>query len=118
MSAELLRAEHITKHYEGVYALQDASFSLDAGEIHALMGENGAGKSTLSKILAGAARADNGKILVDGQQVHIANPMDAQRLGIAIIFQELDLFPELTVGENIVIGNVRFGSADSGASRS
>jgi ABC-type sugar transport system ATPase subunit len=109
MSTELLRAEHITKHYEGVYALQDASFSLNLGEIHALMGENGAGKSTLSKILAGAARADSGTIFVEGHEVRVANPMDAQRLGIAIIFQELDLFPELTVGENIVIGNVRFG---------
>src|SRR5438309_2075698 len=108
MSAELLRAEHITKHYEGVNALQDASFSLNAGEIHALMGENGAGKSTLSKILAGAARADKGKIFVKGREVRFANPMDAQRLGIAIMFQELDLFPELTVGENIVIGNVQF----------
>jgi len=108
MSKELLRAEHITKHYEGVCALQDASFSLDSGEVHALIGENGAGKSTLSKILAGAARADSGTIFVEGHEVKIANPMDAQRLGIAIIFQELDLFPDLTVAENIVIGNATF----------
>jgi ABC-type sugar transport system ATPase subunit len=105
---DILQAEAITKHYGGVYALKGASFGLRAGEVHALMGENGAGKSTLARILAGSARPDTGRILVDGAAVEIANPLDAQRLGIGIIYQELDLFPNLTVAENIVIANLHF----------
>jgi len=105
---DLLQAVGITKHYAGVYALKGASFSLRAGEVHALMGENGAGKSTLARILAGSTRADSGTILLDGTPVAIATPLDAQRLGIGIIYQELDLFPNLTAGENIVIGNLHF----------
>ncbi len=92
------------KHYDGVQALRGASFSLAVGEVHALMGENGAGKSTLAKIIAGSVRADAGKIFLDGKSVEIKNPLDAQRLGIAIIYQELDLFPHLSVAENIAIG--------------
>ena len=72
------------------------------------MGENGAGKSTLAKILAGTVRADSGRIAIRGAPAHIRNPRDAQRLGIGIIYQELDLFPDPTVGENIVIGNLNF----------
>ena len=72
------------------------------------MGENGAGKSTLAKIMAGSIRPDAGTILVDGQPAPIASPLEAQRFGIGIIYQELDLFPHLTVGENIVIGNLHF----------
>src|SRR5579859_2679913 len=104
---ELIRAEKITKHYDGVYALNGADFSVDEGEVHALMGENGAGKSTLAKIIAGALPADGGKIFFRGQQVSIPSPLYAQRLGISIIFQELDLFPNLSVAENIVIGNLK-----------
>ena len=104
--AELLRAEGVTKHYDGVYALQGAGFAVAQGEVHALMGENGAGKSTLAKIIAGAVHADSGRIFLRGQQVSITSPLDAQRLGISIIFQELDLFPHLTVAENIAIGNL------------
>jgi ABC-type sugar transport system ATPase subunit len=103
---ELLRAEKIVKHYDGVYALRGANFSVNAGEVHALMGENGAGKSTLAKIIAGAVLADAGQLFFRGKQASFSSPLDAQRLGIAIIFQELDQFPHLTVGENIVIGNV------------
>jgi ABC-type sugar transport system ATPase subunit len=98
----------ITKRYGGVYALQGASFSLRAGEVHALVGENGAGKSTLARILAGSTRADSGAISIHGARVEIATPLDAQRLGIGIIYQELDLFGNLTTGENIVIGNLHF----------
>jgi ABC-type sugar transport system ATPase subunit len=98
----------ITKRYGGVYALKGADFSLRAGEVHALVGENGAGKSTLARILAGSARADSGAISIHGAPVQIATPLDAQRLGIGIIYQELDLFPSLTAGENIVIGNLHF----------
>jgi ribose transport system ATP-binding protein len=105
---ELLRAEGITKHYDGVLALKGVSFSVNAGEVHALMGENGAGKSTLSKIIAGAVRPDAGHISIRGKPALIRNPLDAQALGIGIIYQELDLFPNLSVGENIVIGNLNF----------
>jgi len=106
-ATELLRVANVTKRYDGVYALQDAHFSVDKGEVHALVGENGAGKSTLARIIAGATRADRGQIFFNGEQVSILNPLDAQRLGISIIFQELDLFPHLTVAENIVIGNLK-----------
>jgi len=75
------------------------------------MGENGAGKSTLAKVLAGVVKPDNGRILMDGEPVRIERPLDAQRCGIGIIFQELDLFPHLTVGENMVIANLRFQEA-------
>jgi ABC-type sugar transport system ATPase subunit len=102
---ELIRVEHVNKRYDGAWALRDASFSAVAGEVHALMGENGAGKSTLSKILAGAVNPDSGEFYWQGQPVRINSPADAQRLGIGIVFQELDLFPHLSIAENIVIGN-------------
>ena len=102
--AETLRAEGVRKHYDGVQALRGAGFSLAAGEVHALMGENGAGKSTLAKIVAGSVRADAGQIFLDGKQVEIKSPLDAQRLGIGIIYQELDLFPHLSIAENIAVG--------------
>ncbi len=106
--ADILQAERIGKQYGGVAALRGASFSLRAGEVHALVGENGAGKSTLAKILAGSVRADSGTIRIAGQPAAIRTPQDAQRLGIGIIYQELDLFRHLTVGENLVIANQRF----------
>ncbi len=111
MMAELLRAEKIEKHYGGVAALRGATLSVAAGEVHALVGENGAGKSTLAKIIAGSVRAGSGTITIDGRAVAIGNPREAQKLGIGMIYQELDLFPNLTIAENIVIGNLRF--ADS-----
>ena len=106
--ADLLQAENISKHFAGVAALKGASFALRPGEVHALMGENGAGKSTLAKILAGSIRADGGAIFLDGARVSIGGPLDAQRCGIGIIHQELDLFPHLTVGENIATANLQF----------
>lgn len=105
---DLLEAIDIGKRYGGIAALKRATFSVRAGEVHALMGENGAGKSTLAKILAGSVRMDEGRILLDGQAAPIGTPMDAQRHGIGMIYQELDLFPHLTAGENIVIRNLRF----------
>jgi ABC-type sugar transport system ATPase subunit len=105
-ATELLRIENVTKRYDGVYALQDAHFSVSTGEVHALVGENGAGKSTLARIITGATRADGGKIFFDGREISISSPLHAQRLGISIIFQELDLFPHLTIAENLVIGNL------------
>jgi len=104
----LLRAENVFKRFGGVHALNDVSVSLNRGEVHALMGENGAGKSTLGKILAGAIPADSGRIFLNDRLVTIANPHDAQRLGISIIFQELDLFPHLSIAENMVIGNLNY----------
>ena len=104
----LLTARGIEKHFGGVFALTAANFDLAPGEVHALMGENGAGKSTLAQVLTGSLQADGGEIWLDGNRISIAHPLDAQRAGIGIIHQELDLFPHLTVGENIVIGNLRF----------
>jgi ABC-type sugar transport system ATPase subunit len=106
--AELLQVENVNKHYGGVCALKNAHFALRTGEVHALIGENGAGKTTLSRIVAGSALADTANIAMDGRPATIASPVDAQRLGIGIIYQELDLFPNLTVGENLVIGNLHF----------
>jgi ribose transport system ATP-binding protein len=108
--SELLRVEKLNKHYDGIYALKDAHCAVAPGEVHALMGENGAGKSTLAKIIAGSVKADSGVIFMDGLPVSILSPVDAQRHGIAVIYQELDLFPRLTVAENIVIGTLRFES--------
>src|SRR5690349_4633811 len=107
---ELLRVTGLTKRYDGACALRDAWFEVQAGEVHALMGENGAGKSTLAKIVAGAVKADEGEICFRGEPVSIHGPLEAQRLGIGIIFPELDLFPNLTLGENIVIGTLKTGS--------
>jgi ABC-type sugar transport system ATPase subunit len=104
----LLLVQDIDKHFGGVTALQSAKFTLERGEVHALMGENGAGKSTLARILAGSLRADRGQIVIAGDPVSIRHPLDAQRLGIGIVYQELDLFPHLTVGENLAIGNLQF----------
>jgi ribose transport system ATP-binding protein len=105
--SELLRVERISKHFDGTQALAEVSLSMLAGEVHALVGENGAGKSTLAKIIAGVIAPDSGQILVDGVRIVLRNPLDAQRHGIGIIFQELDLFPHLSIAENIVAGNVR-----------
>jgi len=103
--APLLEARNISKHFQGTRALHNVDLRLNAGEVHALMGENGAGKSTLSKIIAGVVTRDSGEIFLDGHQVEIPNPLAAQALGIGIVFQELDLFPHLTVAENMAIGN-------------
>ncbi len=103
-----LEATGVDKHFGGVAALRGASLEVRPGEVHALMGENGAGKSTLARVIAGIVRADAAAFRLDGRSVAIDNPLDAQRLGIGIIHQELDLFPNLTVGENIVIGNLCF----------
>ncbi len=100
----VLEMRGITKRFPGVLALDSVDFDLRTGEVHALVGENGAGKSTLMKILSGALRADAGQILIDGQPVSINSPQDAARLGIAMIYQELNLAPHLSAGENIFLG--------------
>ena len=104
----ILRARNIVKNFGGVRALRNVSIDVYAGEVHTIVGENGAGKSTFGKILGGAIPANSGYVELDGRRVTINNPIDAQRLGITIIFQELDLFPNLSVAENIAIGNLAF----------
>ena len=99
-----LHMQGISKAFPGVQALNSVDFSVDHGEIHALVGENGAGKSTLMKILTGALTSDSGQISLDDQEVQIKNPGDAQGLGISMIHQELSLIPYLTVGQNIFLG--------------
>ena len=100
----LLTAVDVRKSYAGVQALRGASFELRAGEVHALVGENGAGKSTFIKILTGAVQPDGGEIVVAGRAVTHGSPRAAKALGIAAIYQQPALFPELTVAENIAIG--------------
>jgi rhamnose transport system ATP-binding protein len=100
----LLSANSIEKSFDGVHALKYACFGLYAGEVHALIGENGAGKSTLIKIITGAVAADDGEIKVDGKLVSDNSPRVAKALGIAAIYQQPALFPELTVTENIALG--------------
>ena len=104
MSETFLQMSHITKRFPGVLALSNVDFALRKGEVHALLGENGAGKSTLMKILSGVYQPDEGDIIFEGQPVSFANPLSAQSAGITIIHQEFNLFPELTVEENIFIG--------------
>jgi ribose transport system ATP-binding protein len=101
----ILQMRHVSKTFPGVKALRDVQLAAYAGEVLALMGENGAGKSTLMKILSGAYMPDPGaEILIDGKPVHITGPLSAKAHGIAIIYQELALSPNLTVAENIYLG--------------
>lgn len=104
MSMPALRLESIWKSFPGVQALADVSFSVQAGSVHALCGENGAGKSTLLKILSGAYQQDSGKLLIDGRDSVIRNPQEAFASGIAVIYQELHLLPELSIAENLFLG--------------
>jgi ribose transport system ATP-binding protein len=94
----------ISKSYGGVRACRDIDLTVDAGEVHALLGENGAGKSTLMKILSGDVTDHDGTVLIDGAPQRFTAPVDAQRAGVAMIHQELDLVPELSVAENIFLG--------------
>jgi ABC-type sugar transport system ATPase subunit len=101
--ALLLEMRGISKRFGGTQALDQVDFSLDRGEVVGLLGENGAGKSTLIKILAGVHRMDQGAIFIDGKPVTLQTPQDAQRLGIAVIYQELNLTPNQTVAENVFL---------------
>ncbi len=96
----------IRRHFPGVQALKGVDFSVQQGEIHAILGENGAGKSTLMKILAGAERKDEGRILLTGDEVHISGPTDALRRGISTVYQETSLAGHLSVAENLFIGRL------------
>ena len=101
----LLEMKHITKDFPGVRALDDINFELRKGEIHALVGENGAGKSTLMSVLAGVHADFLGTIMMDGNPVNFSNPKEAIKHGVGIIYQELDLVPEFSVGENIFLAD-------------
>ncbi|MDX3639919.1 sugar ABC transporter ATP-binding protein [Streptomyces sp. MB09-02B] len=111
---ELLRIEGIRKSFPGVVALDGVDFELRRGEVHVLLGENGAGKSTLIKMLSGAYTPDAGRILAGGEEVRIQGAQDSERLGIATIYQEFNLVPDLSVAENIFLGRQprRFGMID------
>jgi ribose transport system ATP-binding protein len=100
----MLEIRAVSKSFPGVRALHAVSFTVEHGEVHALVGENGAGKSTLMKILSGAYTDFQGDLMLDGQPLVLGGPRDAQLRGIATIYQELNLIPELTVAENIFLG--------------
>jgi ribose transport system ATP-binding protein len=102
--APLLELRGISKQFPGVKALDDVSFSIWPGEVHMLLGENGAGKSSLMKVLCGAYRADSGDFYRGGEKVAIDSTADAQKLGIAVIFQEFSLVPYLDIAQNIFLG--------------
>src|SRR5688572_457478 len=101
----VLEMTGIRKAFPGVVALDGVDLTLHAGEVHMLLGENGAGKSTLMKILSGAYRKDSGEIRINGQAVEIQSPRDALARGIRVIYQELNLVPQLSVAENIFLGD-------------
>ncbi|HEV3477698.1 MAG TPA: sugar ABC transporter ATP-binding protein [Rubrobacteraceae bacterium] len=103
----IFRLQNVTKHFGGVTAVEDVDFDLRPGEVHALVGENGAGKSTLMKIVDGLYAPDEGRLEVEGQPAEFSSPRDAEAAGIAMIPQELDLFPELSVAENLFVGRKR-----------
>jgi ribose transport system ATP-binding protein len=102
--SQLLSLTGVSKEFPGVKALNNVHFDLHQGEVHALVGENGAGKSTLMKILSGIYKKDSGEIIYQGNPVNVSSPNEAQKLGISIIHQELNLMPHLTVAQNIFIG--------------
>ena len=99
-------AKNVNKSFPGVKALVDVSLVVNKGEVHSVVGENGAGKSTLMKILGGLYSMDSGQLLLDGENIEIKSIADAQKYGISVIYQELDLMPDLTVAENIFVGNL------------
>jgi rhamnose transport system ATP-binding protein len=109
MSDYILELRAITKKFPGVKALNKVHFQLKRGEIHALMGENGAGKSTFIKIITGVHTQDEGEIYLNGQLIEIKNPKEAQKIGIAAIYQHVTCYPDLSVTENIFMGHETIG---------
>lgn len=103
-TVQLLSVEGVSKSFPGVQALKDVQLNLNSGEVLALVGENGAGKSTLMKVLSGIYKRDAGVIKLKNQMIEVDSPLQAQKLGIAIIHQEMNLMPHLTVAQNILIG--------------
>ena len=108
----ILSMSNITKHFPGVLALNNVSFDVHVGEVHCLVGENGAGKSTLMNIMSGVYTGFEGQVLLNEHPVIFHNTRDAQNAGIAMIHQELNLVPELTVYENIFLGREHKIGAD------
>lgn len=102
--APLVQLDGVAKHFSGIQALADASMRLEAGSVLALMGANGAGKSTLIKVLAGAIARDAGEVSIEGRSVEFRSPLDSQAAGISTVYQELSLFPDLSVAENLCLG--------------
>jgi ribose transport system ATP-binding protein len=115
----LFRMEGISKRYGGVRALEQAELTVEAGRVHAVLGENGAGKSTLIKIMSGVVSPDEGRMLLDDREVRFPDPAAANAAGIVCIFQELSLIPDLSVADNIVVADppTRFGMIDRRAQR-
>jgi ribose transport system ATP-binding protein len=115
----LFHMEGVSKRYGGVRALEQAELRVLAGRIHAILGENGAGKSTLIKVMAGVVAPDEGRMTMAGSEVSFASPAEANRAGIACIFQELSLIPDLSVADNIIISDPpkKFGMIDRKAQR-
>ncbi len=112
---ELLHADNITKEFPGVIALQDVSISVQAGSVLGLLGENGAGKSTLLNVLSGIYQPTRGTLKLEGEEIVLHGPLDAQKKGITIVHQELKLLPNLTVAENIFVGRLpktKIGAVD------
>ena len=105
ISPPILELNHVSKSFAMTAALSDVSWQVQPGEVHAVVGENGAGKSTLIKIITGVHQPDSGEIRVNGLPVVIRNTQSAQQLGIAAIFQEPMVFPDLDVAENIFISH-------------
>ncbi len=114
-----LRLDGISKSFGATHALRAVSLEVAAGEVHALIGENGAGKSTLLKVLSGAHESDAGTMELDGRAYRPAGPLDARRRGVAMIYQEVNLAPHLSAGENILLGlePSRLGWVDGGEAR-
>ena len=102
---KILEINHVSKHFPGVWALKDVSFSINKGEVHSLCGENGAGKSTLIKILTGVYTCDDGEIYFGGERIAFTNAHSSQMAGISTVYQELNMIPYLSVAENIYLGN-------------
>src|SRR5918997_1047770 len=100
----LLEVVGVSKVFPGVRALDDVSFALQAGEVHALVGENGAGKSTLIKVLTGVYQPDGGELRYQDRPAAFGTPMDAQRAGISTIYQEVNLVPLMSVAQNLFLG--------------
>jgi erythritol transport system ATP-binding protein len=118
VTAPVLAARGVTKRYAGTTALGSVDFAIEPGSVHALIGENGAGKSTLVKILAGVEQPSSGALLFHGEPVQFTSPRDARARGIDIIHQELQLFPDLSIEENLFVGRERrtsWGTIDRAA---
>jgi len=102
--AHLLDAEHISKYYGNIVALNDISVHVDGGEVTCILGDNGAGKSSLIKILSGVHQSDQGRLLVDGEEVHFTSPRDARAAGIATVYQDLAMVPLMSIWRNFFLG--------------